>query len=270
MTPSVVASTKARPSARTRSVRPPATRPRRAWTRAVPPTLRMPAHAGATGAVVAAPLGLRVARRAVGVSDARFLDRLIRGRVWIVLIGAMLIALVFLQLSLLSLNAGIGENLQRAQSLERQNAALRTDVSRMDAGQRVQDLAAKEGLLMPPAGARRYVKAGSAPASEAARRITPPGATGSEVAAPSAAPTPTPAPGSAAPHTAATDAGAEAQAAPSPAPTSTSTSTSTPAPAPATPSPPRASDAPGPSAASPADGPSGPAAPAPNAATGAG
>jgi hypothetical protein len=131
-----------------------------------------PAVAG--GGVLSAPLGLRIARRAACVPDARFLDRLIRGRVWIVLVGAMLIGLVFLQLSLLSLNAGIGTSMESAQVLERQNAALRTQVSTMDADQRVQDAAAKDGLVMPSAGARHYLKAGAVTPAVAARRITEP------------------------------------------------------------------------------------------------
>ncbi len=128
----------------------------------------------AAGGVLHAPLGLRLARRAACVPDARVLDRLIRGRVWIVLVGSMLIGLVFLQLSLLSLNAGIGQSLEQTQGLERQNAALRTQVSRMDAGQRVQDAAARQGLVMPSAGARHYLKAGAVSPVVAARGITPP------------------------------------------------------------------------------------------------
>ncbi|MCW2997938.1 MAG: hypothetical protein JWN65_1487, partial [Solirubrobacterales bacterium] len=164
-----------------------------------------PAVAG--GGVLAAPLGLRLARRAAGVPDARFLDRLIRGRVWIVLVGAMLIGLVFLQLSLLSLNAGIGQAMETSQGLERQNAALRTQVSKMDAGQRVQDAAARQGLVMPSAGARHYLKAGAvspevavrgiaapkSPAEVAATTVTdaatPPAAPASVAAAVAAAPT---------------------------------------------------------------------------------
>ena len=162
-----------------------------------------PAIAGQKGLLVA-PRGLRLARRAGAAVDARCLDRLIRGRVWIALVGAMLIGLVFLQLSLLSLNAGIGTSLEQAQGLERQNAALSTQLSRMDGDRRVQDAAVREGLIMPSAGARRYLKAGSVPASVAARGITAP-------QAPAAAVDTTPAP---APAHAADVAGAAAVPAP--------------------------------------------------------
>jgi hypothetical protein len=162
----------------------------------------MPAVAG--GGVLQAPLGLRIARRAARVPDARFLDRLIRGRVWIALVGGMLIGLVFLQLSLLSLNAGIGTSMERAQVLEVQNAALRTQNSTMDADQRVQDAAARGGLVMPSAGARHYLKVGAASAALAAHRITPPKAAAANVTPiPSAAPmTPPAAPVVTAPTTA--------------------------------------------------------------------
>ncbi len=162
-----------------------------------------PAIAG-QGPLVA-PRGLRLARRAGAAVDARCLDRLIRGRVWIALVGAMLIGLVFLQLSLLSLNAGIGTSLEQAQGLEAQNAALSTQLSRMDGDRRVQDAAVREGLIMPSAGARRYLEVGAVPASVAARGITAPKAPAASVgtapapastptAAPTAAPTATPAP----------------------------------------------------------------------------
>lgn len=148
------------------------------------------------GAPAYTPLGLRIARRAAGLQDARFLDRLIRGRLWIGLIGAMLIGLVFLQVSLLSLNAGIGQDIQKAAVLERQNSALQTQVSEMDAGQRVQDVAAQQGLVMPAAGSVRYRTAGAISAAVAARGIASPSDAAKALAAgtatPAAAPAATP------------------------------------------------------------------------------
>lgn len=153
-----------------------------------------PSFAGGGAAALPAgaytPLGLRIARRAAGLQDARFLDRLIRGRLWIGLIGAMLIGLVFLQVSLLSLNAGIGQDIQKAAVLERQNAALQTQVSEMDAGQRVQDVAAQRGLVMPAAGSVRYRTAGAISPAVAVRGIASPSAAAKQMAAGDAVATP--------------------------------------------------------------------------------
>jgi hypothetical protein len=184
----------------------------------------------AGGGVLTAPLGLRLARRAAGVPDARFLDRLIRGRVWIVLVGAMLIGLVFLQLSLLSLNAGIGQAMETSQGLERQNAALRTQVSKMDAGQRVQDAASRQGLVMPSAGARHYLKAGVVSPEVAVRGIAAPKAATDLPAATPAMPAATSAsaaPAVAAAPTIAPVASAAASTTTTPAPTAATTATPT-------------------------------------------
>ncbi|WP_354701819.1 Cell division protein FtsL [Paraconexibacter sp. AEG42_29] len=139
-------------------------------------SLTMPAGAmaGAGGTVVHAPFGLRVARRCAGVPDARLLERLVRGRLWIPLIGGMLILLVFLQLTLLSLNAGIGQSIETSSVLERKNSALALQVSKLSAGQRVEDVAAERGMVMPAAGSVTYADAGKVRPDVAARGITAP------------------------------------------------------------------------------------------------
>lgn len=112
-----------------------------------------PAFAGA-GASTAAPaltqpFGARLARRARAVPDARLLDRLIRGRAWIMIVAAMLIGLVFVQVSLLKLNSGIGRDVAAAQALQMKNSELRSDISRIDSGQRIVDSASGLGMVMP-------------------------------------------------------------------------------------------------------------------------
>jgi hypothetical protein len=99
----------------------------------------------------------RMARR---VPDARVLDRLIRGRLWIGLIAGGLVMLVFMQVSLLKLNTGISANIVASQDLERQNAELRAGVSSLDSGQRIQDIAAARGMVMPDDGQLRFLAAG--------------------------------------------------------------------------------------------------------------
>jgi hypothetical protein len=106
-------------------------------------------------------------RIALRVPDARVLDRLIRGRLWIGLIAGALVALVFMQVSLLKLNTGISADLLTSQNLERSNAELRASVSRLDSGQRIQDIAAARGMVMPDDGQLRFLQA--APAGDGAR-----------------------------------------------------------------------------------------------------
>ena len=99
-------------------------------------------------------------RIALRVPDARVLDRLIRGRLWIGLIAGALVMLVFMQVSLLKLNTGISADLLASQNLERSNAELRASVSRLDSGQRIQDIAAARGMVMPDDGQLRFLQAG--------------------------------------------------------------------------------------------------------------
>jgi hypothetical protein len=98
-------------------------------------------------------------RMALRVPDARVLDRLIRGRLWIGLIAGALVVLVFMQVSLLKLNTGISADILTSQNLERQNADLRASVSSLDSGQRIQDIAAARGMVMPDDGQLRFLAA---------------------------------------------------------------------------------------------------------------
>jgi cell division protein FtsL len=133
------------------------------------------ALAGAGGAAVARPpLSLRLGRRAMRVGDARVLDRLVRGRAWIAIVAAALIGIVFMQVSMLKLNAGVSRAVTAADTLERQNSSLRADISKLDSGERVQDAAANLGMATRPAGEVRYLDAERASAARAAASIKPP------------------------------------------------------------------------------------------------
>jgi hypothetical protein len=132
-----------------------------------------PAASG--GAVaVAPPLGLRVARAGGRIVDARFLDRLLRGGVWIALLALGLMGIVFIQVSMLRLNAGISRAITSAETLHRQNATLRADISRLDSGDRIADAARALGMIQPPAGSVNYLDARRADGDAAARAIRPP------------------------------------------------------------------------------------------------
>ena len=163
--------------------------------------------------------------------DNRWLDRLLRGQAWIVVIGIALMGIVAMQVSLLKMNAGIGRAVEHSQTLERQNADLRAAVSTLSSEARIQREAAAMGMIEPPAGDVRYVTARGAEdarrAAEVMRSPSPPqpvsqltqaqaGVPGAAVADPAAAPT---APTAPQPVAATTPEPAAAQATPPAQPT---------------------------------------------------
>jgi hypothetical protein len=107
------------------------------------------------------PLAVRALRRARVLADSRLLDRLVRGQLWIPLVAAGLMGIVFMQVSMLKLNAGIGRAVQSASTLERQNANLRSDISRMESGDRIDSVAQGLGMVVPADGGEHYVRAGA-------------------------------------------------------------------------------------------------------------
>jgi len=76
---------------------------------------------------------------------------------WIPIVGFLLIGLVAVQVSMLRLNAQIGQDVERGSTLERRNGELGAEVVRLASGERIQAAAARIGMRMPPAGKVRYV-----------------------------------------------------------------------------------------------------------------
>jgi septal ring-binding cell division protein DamX len=198
----------------------------------------------------APPLALRIGGAVGTLAEHRFLDRLVRGRAWIAILGVGLIGIVFMQVSMLRMNAGIGRDVNTASKLDRENAALRATISEESSGNHIEALAARMGLVLPP-GTPRFLDARRFDAGRAANAITAPGdfpsgVTGTQVDATAASPlAPTgvaPSTGTAVSTTAPATATGTTAAAPAtatttaPAPT-TSSSTATTAPATATASP---------------------------------
>jgi hypothetical protein len=104
--------------------------------------------------------------------DRRLVYRLVEGQWWIAPIGFLLMGIVAMQVSLLELNAGIGRDVERSASLQRRNGELRAEVSRLSSSERIQTQAGALGMVMPPAGAVSYLRAGGpSDAREAAEAI---------------------------------------------------------------------------------------------------
>jgi len=107
-----------------------------------------------------AAIASRAAGLALGVSGSRAMDRLVRSRVWIVILGFGLIGIVAMQVSLLKLNTGISRAVNAMSTLERSNSALRLDVSQLTATDRIQRMASDKGFVMPAPVDVHYLRAG--------------------------------------------------------------------------------------------------------------
>jgi hypothetical protein len=91
------------------------------------------------------------------LASHRLLDRLIRGRAWLVLVTFALIGIVTLQLALLKLNGAVGRALHTQSLLQRENAALSIENSELSAADRVQAGAAQLGLAFASSASLRFL-----------------------------------------------------------------------------------------------------------------
>jgi cell division protein FtsL len=194
-------------------------------------------RASVTGATAVArpPLAMRLGTRAMRVGDARVLDRLVRGRAWIALVAVALMGIVFMQVSLLKLNAGISRAVTAADTFDRQNSSLREDISKLDSGERIQAVAAKLGMVTPAAGDVHYLDGRGADGARAAASIKPPkpvtqsAPPAAATTVPAAVTTTTPPPAAATAAAATTTAPATTNAAPASTTAAPATTTNAPA-----------------------------------------
>jgi cell division protein FtsL len=118
---------------------------------------RPPRRRSGRGRAVARP----AARRRVPARPrgAVMLDRLLRGRAWVLCVGLLLAGVVFFNVSLLELNEGIARTSERATALKQENARLRLRAARLGSTERIQEAAARRGLVLPAPGRVRYLRA---------------------------------------------------------------------------------------------------------------
>jgi len=120
---------------------------------------------------IARSAGVTVVRLPIR-SASGLLDRALRGRGWIALIGALLVGIVFLNVSLLELNGGIAATSEQAAEVRRENADLRAEVATLGSSERIQALAQQQGFRMPAPSEVTYVRADApADADRAARAL---------------------------------------------------------------------------------------------------
>jgi hypothetical protein len=110
-----------------------------------------------------------------GLPDHPLLDRLVRGRAWIPVLGVMLTGIVAMQVEVLKLNASEGRSIALTSSLQARNELLRTSVSSLSDAQRIERLAARMGMVMPGPTAVDFLH-GRASAGRVVGAIHPPDA----------------------------------------------------------------------------------------------
>src|SRR5947209_5396759 len=98
------------------------------------------------------------ARRPQRSRGAAALDRLLRGRGWVMLIAALLAGIVFLNVSVLELNRGIATTTSRAAQLEAQNSQLRSRLATVASAEAIQRAAEARGFVLPEPGDIGYLR----------------------------------------------------------------------------------------------------------------
>ena len=94
---------------------------------------------------------------------------------WIPLLGVMLAGIVAMQVEVLKLGASMGRSLQANTTLSAQNATLHESVASLADDQRIEQLAASMGMVMPPPSAVGFLSPhGRSVEAQAAANIHPP------------------------------------------------------------------------------------------------
>jgi hypothetical protein len=112
--------------------------------------------------------------RVRALPEHRVVDRLLRSRLWIWALGALLGGIVTMQVSLLKLNSGISRAVETTTTLERQNADIEAAIARLSSPDRIATGAQTLGMDMPAAGAVSYLRPGPRDAQRAVQRMEPP------------------------------------------------------------------------------------------------
>jgi hypothetical protein len=116
------------------------------------PTRRVsePARPRAQRALRPAALPARLSHFIRSLPDHSLLDQVVRGRVWIPLLGILLAGIVAMQVEVLKLSANTGRSLERGTALQSRNEQLLASVAQLADDQRTERMAAAMGMVMPP------------------------------------------------------------------------------------------------------------------------
>jgi cell division protein FtsL len=123
------------------------------------------------------PLLVRTAHAIRALPDHRWLDRLVRGRAWIPVLGVLLIGIVFMQVEVLKLGASVGRSMTLGTELQARNELLKAEVAGLSNPNRIEQIAARMGMRMPGPTEVAFVPAdGAGRVDTAISRISAPDA----------------------------------------------------------------------------------------------
>ena len=139
----------------------------------------------AKGGKPATGIARGIAAFVVSLPDHAWLDKVVRGRAWIPLLGVLLAGIVAAQVEILKLGANMGRSLEQTTTLTSQNELLRESVASLSDDQRIERLATNMGMVLPPPGAVGYLGGGAGNVNGALAGIHAPNAAGFMALAPS-------------------------------------------------------------------------------------
>jgi cell division protein FtsL len=118
------------------------------------------------------PVGVPNARTAPVPRGAALLDAILHGRIWIGIVFALLAGIVFFNVDLLQMNREIAATAGKVSEVKRENSRLRGELARLGSSERIQQVAAERGLVLPAPAEVRYLKSNpTADAKQAAKRL---------------------------------------------------------------------------------------------------
>ena len=95
-----------------------------------------------------ATVGTRALALVRSLPEHSLVDRLVRGRAWIPVLGLLLAGIVAMQVEVLKLGTSIGRYVQRSAALQTQNESLQASVASLNDDQRIVQLATGMGMVM--------------------------------------------------------------------------------------------------------------------------
>lgn len=108
--------------------------------------------------------------------DHRLLDRVVRGRSWIPILGLLLTGIVAMQVETLRLSASTGRSLERVTALQSRNQQLQNTVAVLADDQRIERLAAGMNMVMPGPTHVRFLAARGRSVRQVLSAVHPPNA----------------------------------------------------------------------------------------------
>ncbi len=114
--------------------------------------------------------------RWLALIDHPWLDRLIRGRVWIAIVAAALLGIVAVQVMLLRIGAQIGSQTTAVNALIARNETASATIATLEASGGAYGASATAKMVDPPPNDVTYLRADSADAARAASEMRPPSA----------------------------------------------------------------------------------------------